>query len=296
MSLESKKLYQVWQMMQQRCDNPKNKGYHRYGGRGISIDPRWRVFANFISDMGARPAGHTLDRRDNDGNYCKSNCRWATPKQQSRNMVSNRLLTYQGQTLCIAEWAERTGLSRPTIEGRLLNGWSVEDTLSFPPITRRTSVTFEGYTTTVCQWEVRLGTFKGALRKRLLKGLTMAAAVHDIRENSYQLNSLIEYKGESRTLTQWAEIAGISYDGLRQRISKGWPLAKALTVPVTTPKLLEFAGQSLTLSQWAEKLGWERDTIKRRLLKGWSTEKTLTTPMRTWATKKSKSKLEGLQI
>jgi hypothetical protein len=74
-----------WQAMRARCLRPTASNYARYGGRGITIDPRWDVFANFLEDMGERPKGKTLDRIDPDGNYCKDNCRWATAAEQRLN-------------------------------------------------------------------------------------------------------------------------------------------------------------------------------------------------------------------
>lgn len=77
--------YYSWKSMKQRCNNPKNKQYHDYGGRGITYDPRWESFENFYNDMGEKPGGMSLDRVDVDGNYCKENCRWTTWSVQMHN-------------------------------------------------------------------------------------------------------------------------------------------------------------------------------------------------------------------
>jgi len=85
--------------MKQRCYYPNNPGYKNYGGRGITVCDRWLGedrFENFFIDMGNPPEGKTLDRIDNDGNYCKENCRWATRTEQCRNRRNTKLLTYEG--------------------------------------------------------------------------------------------------------------------------------------------------------------------------------------------------------
>ena len=84
--LSDTKEYNIWNGMIRRCYNIKYKYYKDYGGRGIKICKRWRrSFKNFYKDMGKRPPGKSLDRRDNDGNYEPGNCRWATPTEQARN-------------------------------------------------------------------------------------------------------------------------------------------------------------------------------------------------------------------
>jgi hypothetical protein len=113
--------YQCWQDMHRRCRHAGRPEYKNYGARGISVCRRWVKFENFLADMGERPAGVSLDRRDNNRGYCKSNCRWATRVQQERNKRSNN--KFEGLTL--TEWGQRLGISRQAVLWRLRRHGSV---------------------------------------------------------------------------------------------------------------------------------------------------------------------------
>lgn len=124
--------YRIWKGMRRRCNAPSAAHFEYYGGRGISVHPRWETFENFLEDMGECPAGSSLDRVDNSKNYEPGNCRWATIQTQARNMRSNRLIEYRGEVKCLAEWAEITGLHTTVISGRLSLGWEVGRALFTP--------------------------------------------------------------------------------------------------------------------------------------------------------------------
>lgn len=79
------RIYNIWSDMVARCTRPTHQRFANYGGRGITVCDRWRLFANFYADMGERPAGHSMDRIDNDGPYSPDNVRWATGSQQAKN-------------------------------------------------------------------------------------------------------------------------------------------------------------------------------------------------------------------
>lgn len=121
-----------WVSMRQRCNNPKDPSYGRYGGRGITVCDRWSNFSMFLADMGKRPEGTSLDRIDINGDYEPSNCRWATIKEQANNTSANVTIEYSGVSLSVALWAEILGLNRGTLAYRKYAGWSAYESLTKP--------------------------------------------------------------------------------------------------------------------------------------------------------------------
>jgi hypothetical protein len=134
--------YRIWQQMKNRCLNPKYHSFHRYGGRGIVVCGRWLAsFEAFYEDMGPRPPGLTLERKDNDGPYCKENCRWATRFEQGQNKASTVKIDLGGEELSMSEASRRLGLKDWTLANRLRRPehgkpWSTEEAMRAPVRTR----------------------------------------------------------------------------------------------------------------------------------------------------------------
>lgn len=115
----------AWRHMHDRCRTEKNKEFKNYGGRGISVCKEWSSFEVFFADMGHPPTpNHSLDRVENDSDYSKNNCRWATPTEQSMNRRVARLVSISGVTKPLTAWARELGLKPDTVFSRLAYGWT----------------------------------------------------------------------------------------------------------------------------------------------------------------------------
>lgn len=135
------RLYREWQSMKGRCAYPSVNGYERYGGRGITVCDEWKNSFESFKNW-ALSNGYTdelsLDRIDVNGNYCPKNCRWATDIEQRRNTRSNHVVTYHGETHCLAEWAEILGVSKNILYKRIsCSGWSIERAFTEPVHTEK---------------------------------------------------------------------------------------------------------------------------------------------------------------
>lgn len=116
--------YVSWISMKSRCNDKSNPNY---GGRGISYDKRWEDFIVFLSDMGDRPEGCTLDRIDSSKDYSEENCRWATPEEQSKNRSTNIYVEFEGELVCLSDCEELSGVPRTTLYKRYHKGLRGEE-------------------------------------------------------------------------------------------------------------------------------------------------------------------------
>lgn len=125
--------YRSYRMMLNRCNNPNAHDYQYYAGRGITVCDRWMGvsgFTSFVSDMGRRPDGTSIDRRDNSQGYAPNNCRWATRTQQARNKRNNRVISYKGTPIVLRSLAQAIGVHESTIWSRIHKlGWSTEEAI-----------------------------------------------------------------------------------------------------------------------------------------------------------------------
>lgn len=125
--------YCSWKHMRRRCSDPKNKDFPNYGGRGITVCERWQnSFKNFLADMGVKPDGFTIERKNNLLGYFPENCKWATKADQNRNRDYNTIITIGAESHCMAEWDRRLGASAGTIRHRLKRGWSQIEAATIP--------------------------------------------------------------------------------------------------------------------------------------------------------------------
>ena len=115
-----------------RCYNKKDSEYHNYGERGITVCDRWKKSViNYMEDMGLPPSkSSSVDRINNNGNYSKENCRWATKVEQNINRRTTVFLEHNGQIMCVTEWANKIGLSSGGLRARLRKGLSISEALS----------------------------------------------------------------------------------------------------------------------------------------------------------------------
>ncbi len=139
-------LYPTWKNMRYRCNRREHKHFHQYGGRGIRVCERWNnSFRDWLADMGERPEGrYSIDRINNERHYscgkCQeclhngwdANCKWSTQLEQTNNTKRNVLLTLNGKTQSLSQWAVELGIRRSTLQGRMVDGWSDRDVLTIP--------------------------------------------------------------------------------------------------------------------------------------------------------------------
>ena len=280
------RLRKTWRSMKDRCFNPKNARYPRYGARGITVCEDWMSFDSF--KKWAMESGYTddltIDRVDNDGDYCPENCRWVDMKTQCNNRSTNHLLTLDGRTQTISEWARELGIPPGVIFQRKRNGWSDERALT-EPVNSMKMYELNGEVHSLTEWESITGIPMKTLHKRVtVQGMSMEEAVQDTNYN----RKYISFNGKTQSLAEWAREYGMNSFTLRERLVKtGWDMKEAISTPVremnypNAPIVLTYQGRSQSVPEWSKEVGICTATLYDRKRKGWDDEKILTSPVRT---------------
>lgn len=263
--------YSTWMSMIARCSKVTTVGYAEYGGRGIRVCPEWSSFATFLADMGPRPSSHhSLDRVDVDGNYEPSNCRWATVLEQARNRRDNLYLTYQGETLSLAEWAERLELPQGRLRNRVNQGLPVELILQTGRLPCKGGPRGRQRYRGVCH----LPEYKAwkALVQRCTnpdhpayagcggRGIQLHSAWFDFHAFQTDLGPC----PEGHQLTRQDPNGDYTPDNCF------WATKDAAGKLARSARKLEYGGRTLCLSEWSQVTGLPVETIRSRLRMGWA--------------------------
>lgn len=218
------RLYRIWRDMKRRCYDKTRKCYINYGKRGISVCDEWKNSYIHFSTW-AKSNGYednlTIERIDNNGNYCPENCKWVDKKQQNRNRRCTIFITINGETKPLGEWAEISGISHTILRKRyIVRKWPVERLFDKPDYDE-IEVTIKGETKTIAQWSKESGIPYNTLLVRYKKPHYPNEL---LLEKPKEKKKLFEFNGEKHTLKEWAKITGIGYVTLCHRLKNpDWP-------------------------------------------------------------------------
>jgi hypothetical protein len=238
--------YNAWKHMNHRCYNEKTEGYKYYGARGISVCESWRgSFEKFLLDIGKKPTEeHQLDRIDNDGNYEPENCRWVTPKENSANRRNSLFITFDGETLSLADWALKLNINYNTLRTRYYDGKPIEEVLEggrrSSPINPDTYLLeYRGESKTINEWSPIIGLSKEIILNRLRDSWDVekifTTPLRKRKESGEIKNKNISYNGIIKTLGEWALFLGKDYNTIKNRYLAGHPLEVVLSSDKYSP-------------------------------------------------------------
>jgi DNA-binding CsgD family transcriptional regulator len=265
--------FSCWHGMKSRCLNKNSKNYHRYGGRGITICERWlNSFENFYEDMGPKPSpNHSIDRKNNNGNYEPSNCRWATAKEQLDNREITVRTKLNGELLTVSEISDILKMNRHTVYNRIKN-----DTDLTAPVKQHPSYgtilkyPFNAGMYSVPQIASMTGLKDYNIRHHMAKGMTAQQAVsyildgevEDFKNDDIKTLKLYEYKGKNYTVGGLSKHSGLPKNVIADRLFSGMSVHQAVTQPIRVTNKYKFRGEDVTLTDLSLYTGIPRNTLR----------------------------------
>lgn len=284
-------LYKTWQAIKDRCYNEKNQFYEKYGEKGIIMCDEWKnSFETFYKDIGEKPSNkHSLDRIDVNKGYSKENCRWATIKEQNLNKTNTMKLSFNGETKTLYEWAKLLNIKPYTLYKRIYNQkWSTEEALTRniqdgKRIKRGINIKHKANYSlrnavnsgkiikpNKCEVENCNETkvyghhYLGYEKENWLKVQWLCSKHHKGEREIY-----IEYKGEKKTISDWAKQFKLNKKTILWRLNKTTNIVDdSIFEPVEKGKLITYNGETLNYSQWAKKIGINIKSLRKRIKKG----------------------------
>jgi len=261
--------YRAWQLMKRRAKLSRGR---------VCVAERWAAsYEGFLADMGRKPYPEaTLDRIDSAGHYEPDNCRWASRRQQTQNIRSNREFRYKGEVKCLSQLAREAGLAPTTVAARLQAGWSVEKALETPPL----HGTFERSVSVRKQFpaEYRAWLF---MRNRCLNPTNKDFPLYGGRgvqvcsewEGSFEcfLGDVGPRPSAKHSLDRIDADLGYSPDNCR------WAVSRTQQRNRRNNRLIAMGGETRCLQEWAERLGINHRVVRSRLQRGWDEVTALTT-------------------
>jgi hypothetical protein len=220
----------AWRNMKDRCYNENYPKYKNYGGRGIIVCDHWlESFENFYADIGDKPEPkekYSIHRINNDDNYYKENCKWATQEEQQNNKSNNTYLEYNGKKQTIAQWSEEYNINVNSLIARLEGGWIIKDAIT-KPIRKAEKFNYNDLSLTPKEWSEKLGINRNSIESRLNHGWSIEKIVTKPIKKARK----IIYNGLSLTSKQWGEKIGVDRKTIENRLKAEWSIEKTLTTP-----------------------------------------------------------------
>lgn len=233
--MRNKELYSKWKNMRQRCNNPRNKSYSYYGGKGIKVCEEWNSFEAFQewAFQNGFKSGLSIDRKDNDKDYCPENCRFVSLDEQQRNKCNNRYVEYNGKTYTLCHLARKLKIGWAALKYGLDHGDTIEEILNRKRGVLRTSKLYEykGKLYTISQLAREANINTTTLEERMKSGLSVAEAVK--KPYGYPVRKY-EFKGKQYTMKELAEISGLTIGCINQRLLRGYSVEDALSMSIKT--------------------------------------------------------------